>query len=421
MIVSKDHGNSHFSHARSAVVPVSEGGEHDNPQQLAHTVFDAFLGLARDAAARGNGHDLPLWHTQLQRCMSDERLLDRAAASHFEHLIAQLLADGWRAGHDNLFVAASEFFSWTKDRSRLLAFGDVGARLSQAIDEWQQFTKQDNDEHASQVAAVARVRADAEPDTKDLLTHAPHLRNMVARFPVLVGIIADSERVHQWLAREQTISRWRRWRFARSASGTGRGIHWQTVLLVFLVVDVIFLLYKFGPLSPTSPTSPPSLAERPRATPPRFDPRTDAFNKEDAETRYRRAAGELYIAPAKGKAEPAPVAKRAAPAQRRMLNNAEMDAMFERVQFDWPEGSYGKFNVNFSVELDERGAITKITRTASSKLPMLDQRVEDAIRAAAPFGEQITRSFKLRTSWKHLAPREQTAPERIPASDEAKP
>ena len=98
--------------------------------------------------------------------------------------------------------------------------------------------------------------------------------------------------------------------------------------------------------------------------------------------------------------DPPPPAPRPQPPKGRFLNDAEMKALSKRVQFEWSHTGDRTYKVEYGVELDEHGAIAKLTRKTSSGLPVLDRYVEEAIRASAPFGPQIRRRFGLFYSWR---------------------
>lgn len=409
----------------NAEAPATSRETGENPQQLSQAVFDDFLVLCGEMAAQGNGHDSRMWSKHLQRCANDERLLNLTARAYFELRIARLLADGWRNGHEGLFVAARQVFLWEKDRRRLIEFGQVGAWVNQAIDECAMFSHQRSGDCSGQADAVARVREDAAPSKSELLTHAPHLRNMLARFPAWTSTIASRERIQEWLELERAIPGWRRYlRFQKPAPSEGKsaGSHWWKVILFLIAMRAVFSMVNSTPASTPPPWSPPRFERQFEQAPAR---------EIDAEALYRKAAGKLYMPPGTRTLDPVlqqaaaaqPVLVKPVPArpQLRSLNDRELKAIFRRVQFWWPEESRGDFKVEFGVELDEHGAIRKLTRNVSSGLPMLDKEAEDAIRASAPFDAQISRSFKLWSSWHREAPKKKTAPEQPSVADEVTP
>ena len=397
-----------------AEVPATALETSESPQQLAQAVFDDFLILSYRMASQGTGRDSQLWRKHLQKCVNDERLLNLMAGAYFELRIARLLVDGWRAGHEGLFVAARQVFSWEKDRRRLLEFGRVGARVSQAIDECEMFSHQRSDDCSGQTDAVTRVREEAAPSKNELIFHAPHLKNMLKRFPAWTGIIASRERIDEWLQLERAIPAWRR-RLRRAWPSPGKSVmsHWVNAALFLMMVVVVLSSFISKPALTSSPWNPPRVERQ-------FG--HSAAQEQDAEALYRKAAGNLYMPPGTRTLDPAlqrtvaaqsVVVKPAPPKpQLRRLTDRELKGIFRRVHFWWPEESRGTFKVDFSVELDEHGAVRKLTRIVSSGLPMLDKEVEDSIRASAPFDATISRSLRIWATWHRDAPKKKNPAEK---------
>lgn len=399
--------------------PARDADTGESPLQLGQAVFDAFLAICSEMAAQGDARDSLLWRKHLQRCVSDNRLLNIAARAHFEFLIARLLADGWRTGHEGLFIAARQVFGWEKDRRRLLEFGQLGGWLNQAIDECEMFTHQQSGDCSGQADAVTRVREDAAPSTSELITHVPHLRNMVARFPAWTAVIAGRERIVQWMEMEQAIPKWRRRiRIVRPASSTetsGGSGSWWKVLLFIIVIRALFSMFGSSPPSNQPPPWNPARFGQP-LTP-------TAAQEQHAESLYARAAGNLYMPPGTRKLDPLaqPVQPASVPLtptrpKGRRLNDAEMQAISKRMQCQWPDVATGSYKVEFNIELDDLGKIANLTKQTSSGLPVLDRCAEDAIRASAPFGAQIHRRFELFYTWRH-----RPAKQKARTPDEAAP
>ncbi|MDL2356119.1 MAG: TonB C-terminal domain-containing protein [Pseudomonadota bacterium] len=404
-----------------AAAPARDADTGASPSQLGQAVFDAFLVLRDQMAAQGDARDSHLWRKHLQHCAGDERLLNIAARAHFEFFIARLLANGWRCGHEGLFVAARQVFGWEQDRRRLLEFGRLGAMLNQAIDECEMFNHQQSGDCSGQADAVTRVRDDAAPSKGELITHVPHLHNMVARFPAWTAVIASRERIEQWMALEQAIPQWRRrLRFPTLASGTEKsgGGHWWKVVVLIMVVRALFSMLGSSSESHRPPPWNPRLVQPAEPT---------TAQERDAEAMYRRAAGRLYMPPGIRTLDPLvqalpPTALPVMPArpQGRVLNDAEMKAITKRIHFEWSPTAQGSHKVEFTVELDERGAIAKLTRKRSSGIPDLDKHVEDAIRASAPFGAQISRRFGLFYWWRREPAKDHALPPAPAATGTAK-
>ncbi len=125
-------------------------------------------------------------------------------------MMARLLADGWRPGHEGLFTAARQVFGWDRDSRRLLQIGDLGAWINQAIEESSMFSTQNSDDCSYQTDALLRLREGGKPTTRELISHVPHLRNMVARFPAWTAVIASADQIKQWFTLEQAIPGGRR-------------------------------------------------------------------------------------------------------------------------------------------------------------------------------------------------------------------
>ena len=407
---------------RDAFIPV-------DAQALAAAEFDEFVGLCADFAAMGDERDPAQWRKQLQRSNNGERLLNITARAHFEYMIARLLADGWRPGHEGLFAAARQVFGWDRDSRRLLEFGQLGGRINQTIEESELFSHQSSDDCNGQTDALIRVRDGAKPKKRELVVHAPHLRKMVARMPAWTSIIASADQIEQWIALEQALPAWHRrfYGLGRPAASGGGGSQGWKVVLFFLVISAVFRMFDSSSDSGT----------RPRYDSPGFvQPSTQPTAQEmDAEAAYKRAAGRFYMPPGTRKLDPATMAEpsvlrqmQAAGPKRRFLNDGEMKAIFDRVDYKAQLTEAGTFKAQFNVELDEHGAIRSLKTKAPSGLPELDRKVEKAIRASAPFGPQIQRSLVLVLTArfgegkpKAAAPAPAPAPEADPGPAEAEP
>lgn len=357
----------------------------EDPDALAQAVYADFLVSCSTMGEPGMGDSLQ-WSKRLKHSAGDDRLLNLAARARFEFCIARLLAEGWQPGHEGLFIAARQVFGWEQDRRRLIQFGDAGEWVNQAIDECEMFNQQGSDDCARQADAVVRVRDDAAPDKRELITHVPHLRNMQARFPAWTSIIASRDRIAQWDLLEKALPAWRRrLRLTRSSSGSvssGNSNWWIAIVLI----TVIRLIASLG--SPTTPAPSPSFSPPPLVS----QGQGPASEKErNEEILYQRAARNLYIPPATPRYGELPPL----PPQRRFMNAAELKAISKRVRFARPAGDEGKYRVDFKVEIDEQGKIRALTKTSGSGLAALDAAVAKAIRASAPFGPEINRSFQL--------------------------
>ncbi len=387
----------------AAAAPARDAYASVDPRALAAAEFDEFLAACAEVAAKGDERDPALWRKQLQRSANGERLLNISARAHFEYMIAHLLAEGWRPGHEGLFAAARQVFSWDRDSRRLLEFGQLGGWINQAIEESAMFAHQTSDDCSSQTDALIRVRDTSKPGARELMTHVPHLRNMVARFPAWTSIIASAEQIKQWIALEQEIPGWRRpfHRERAVAANDSGGSVWWKVVLCLMVVRALFSVFDSPSVPSGGNIDMPFLeqAERPMNA-----------KEAAAEAAYQRAAGGLYMPPGTRTLDPLllpdpnaallykPAAQPPKPLvpKGRFLNDAEMQKIFDRVDYKAsPDVKAGSYKVPFQVDLDERGAIQRISLKTPSGLPDLDRKAEQAIRDSAPFGNEIQRNFGL--------------------------
>ena len=379
-----------FSPARAAATA-------DSPEALAQAVVDSFLSASSAMTADGTECDSALWRRHLQQCASDERLINLRARVLFEYAIVRVLAEEWRPGNEALFIAARQVFGWDNDRHRLLEFGNVGRWLNQAIDECATFPQQSSDDCSAQTDAAARLRLQTAPSVRELITHAPHLHALETRFPAWAMIIACPERMGLWRHREQQLPSWRRALcLPRRWPGSGWSFKlrwWQFMLLMYACKALIASVSSWQDSRPSEGFIPP-----PHAAP--VSPGQAARDEE----LYQRAAGRFYVPPGIRQIDPLTMAQpeppRPAPRipaapSGRALNEFERKAIFKRVDYFAPHTAPGDYLVKFDIALDERGAIRKLVKTTASGLPVLDAQAEEAIRAAAPFGAQISRSFGL--------------------------
>ncbi|MCY0910134.1 TonB C-terminal domain-containing protein [Massilia sp. H27-R4] len=188
------------SHQTNANVqtPTRDVGLESDPEQLADDVFQQFLGALTKLRTGHMLYDDALWADELQRCLNDERLLNIAARMGFEARVAYFLAGARQLGHDTLFFAAITVFGWMSDRNRLEKFGHPGAIIDRAIDERNMFHAQQDADRVGQQEALTSLRKPALPRLGELRRLMPHLQTMLARFPVLMKLIADEDAIGRW-------------------------------------------------------------------------------------------------------------------------------------------------------------------------------------------------------------------------------
>lgn len=185
------------------------------PSQVnAHALAGAvFAGFAAQFAAMMHGPakpDLDACCAVLARALGDPSLLNISARIHFEERIVQLLAAGWKPGHEILLVAATIAFEWRSDQRRLLEFGEEGALLSLAIEQRTMFDAQHEDEVRAQSDIVAQLRTNVQPGFRELVRATRHLDALEARFPVWLALVTDANKAALLRERVGQISGWKR-------------------------------------------------------------------------------------------------------------------------------------------------------------------------------------------------------------------
>lgn len=172
------------------------------PSELGSLVFEAFVG-AMPALARYRGESAePAWHDALRAALADERLLNFDARLRFEQALAHLLATGWRSGHEVLFPVAASVFGWDQGRRTLGRLGQAGRLLDLALEERAGFASQDVETRAHQREALALVRRPEPVADSMIVRAAPVLEQMAHRFPYWLPVIAPSDKIDLWRARQ---------------------------------------------------------------------------------------------------------------------------------------------------------------------------------------------------------------------------
>lgn len=222
------------------------------PEVEARAVFEELMAeLAAMSSASGWSSD-KVHREKLLRCLDDPRLLSIAARDIFEWFVAEILAAGWRPGHEALLVAASRVFCWQDDPRRLTRFGWVGNALNRAITERAVFDQQAEGERKLQRDLIARLRDPAPPSHGELIAKMPQFEWLIARFPVWLPMIASMENLQRWRELDKQVPAWKRRfsfqrkkavretsTFAYASAGQGINWRWSTVFLVFVVVRML--------------------------------------------------------------------------------------------------------------------------------------------------------------------------------------
>jgi len=133
------------------------------------------------------------------------RLTSLEAGTRFERQVAELLARGWRPGHEFLLEAASDTFHWAQDRRHLLTHGEAGLLLQEALIQQQVFLGQSAELLDRQQRLVRRLR-DATPPSRTLQRdEKPLLQVLVRRFPHWLPMVTPVANIEHWLGGPQAL------------------------------------------------------------------------------------------------------------------------------------------------------------------------------------------------------------------------
>ncbi|MDQ1921509.1 energy transducer TonB [Massilia pseudoviolaceinigra] len=365
-----------------------DAGMETDPEQLADAVFQQFLDALAKLRAGRMLYDDGLWADELQRCLNDDRLLNIAARMVFEARITYFLAGTRQLGHETLFFAALGVFGWMSDRHRLERFGHPGAIVNRAIDERNMFHVQDQADRVGQQEVLSALRRPAVPRLGEVRRMMPHLQTMMARFPVLMRIIADQEAIGRWQEAYASLTaksgapltvKESEWAAAGETEKSGSSYGW--IIGVMILLSTLFNTMKSK--SPNIPIAPPptleSLSEAPwRPSPPKLGQEQDYAPLLTAMNKNPRTAS----SPARPKGEP--------------LTRAQLDEIGSRIDYKVDkDAAPGLRSVEFEVLLDARGKVKSLKKLSGSG----DQRYEDAVakamRESKPFPASTTRFFSV--------------------------
>ncbi|MES2300040.1 MAG: hypothetical protein V4582_23580 [Pseudomonadota bacterium] len=372
----------------------------ESPQELADAVFaDCAAAIARLAQGRMLG-DLALWVDQLQRRLDDERLFNIAARSLFEARIAFLLAGGWKAGHETLYLAACQVFHWDSDRRRLPQFGYAGAIVNRAIDESHMFEAQDEPELQTQRKVIARLRRAVPADSDQLRRDMFYLERMMTRFPNLMALTVNPALVAQWrqlhanlpapraepAPRREAPQTLNDARIPQAQEAPGRssssGVYMFIMLLLF--VNVGRMLFSDSPAQLRARYGAPAGSTAAAPLQPLVAPPWPVLDGDGRAPPFARKP--VYAAP--------PAAPHSDPGHP--LSRKQLDAIAADIHYTpKPDAVMGVREVVFAVELDALGALNSLKKSKASIDPDYDAAVARAIGKAPAFGSDKDKRFKL--------------------------
>lgn len=228
---------------------------------LADAVFADFLLRAGAIAHERPAAPEAPWLRELRASLDDARLINITARETFERRVADLLASGWRPGHEALLVAAVNIFGWSGDRRRVFSLGRSGAMLDAAIDEHATFDLQPDAQRDRQRQLIERLRDPRPPGTRELVRNGPTLETLIARFPTWLALITDVDNIVRWREQHDKLPRWRRaltfTRLRKPAEHSYEhqrpGFNWGWLIVLGLVALIRFLAHDGGGGTSTAP------------------------------------------------------------------------------------------------------------------------------------------------------------------------
>jgi protein TonB len=236
-----------------ADTPVTPLPALEDPQVSAAAVFEQFHQAAIDLGQQRHIHNTAEWQRLLQQYLADERLLNIDARIYFEAHVARLLAQGWRPGHEALFVAAGKIFHWSEERRRLQQLGQAGARVDQAIDQHAMFERLPEAELMLHRAAIALLRKDAQPTAYQLRGDMPYVEFLMQHFPAWMSMVVDVNVVAQWRASYAALPPPKKSWWPKLNIGISPRMGWVIAVVLFNVLRMCWNSSDTPPASHYSP------------------------------------------------------------------------------------------------------------------------------------------------------------------------
>ena len=333
----------------------------DDPQWLAQHAFDQFSAACLALAQRNHPYDDSEWETALRQQLAGDALLNISARALFEGRIAQLLAGGWRPGHQHLFGAAGTVFNWGGERRRLQQFAYAGNVVNLAIDQGNMYAAQGEAELSLQRRIVERLRSDALPENYQLRRHMPHLERMMARFPAWMSVVTDVNAVKRWRLHYQEIGGTPEVELPadvapRLDKKSGSIAWWRLILFGVVAVNILGHL--------TTHDAPQPVSDFPRLS-----------------SKFTKAPLPPETSSLLGLQPP---------------TEAQRNAIISRMHYQLPPNTPpGTLTVGYQVVLDGQGKVVDAYQRESSGIPELDAAFAQAIRESEPFPPTTMLQFKL--------------------------
>jgi hypothetical protein len=270
---------------------------HADPHSGARAVLDEFS-QSMISEPPGSHEDA---RQRLRAALDDPRLEDVDARFTFEGGIANLLAGGWRPGHQHLFAPAILYFEWRTDRPRLQAYGHAGGIVDKAIGELEIHQGQPEAQRQQQREIIRLLRRETPPGRDEPANDAASFEQVVAGYPNWAHVVSRPGNLALWREDRELAAREA---LSNSARKLGKAARIVAISLVVLAVAGVagWLLL------PDDPMAPGYLDRSTRVVTP------DEAAAKASERTVPGAAAAAAAAAAPATAEPAPAASAAATA-----------------------------------------------------------------------------------------------------------
>lgn len=369
----------------SGAMPAEEPHSHEQPQpeaddpyQLADQAFQKFASSMRMLVQRNDARHQSLWKTVLQRSLDDDRLLNLTARTIFEARIVHLLASGWHAGHETLFVVACEVFEWERDNRRIQQFGEAGAMVNRAIDEWKLFESMTPHAIGTFKQVLQYVRATPQPEAVAGRNDLMLFHQMASRFYTWLAVILDRAVLDNWCkaaqeeaqrpgaapAQQMLAKQEAEPAPAKSAGWSGSTV-WPLLVVLFFALRACF-----------------NMVNEPKG----FYPPAQKYERPGPSSAVPRN-------------KPAPAAPDQAPSQERI------DEIRSRIDYKWPPNTpEGEYVAIYDVFIDADGTVLGMNKISSSGNKGYDAAVEKAIKETRAFPKGTKTRFTLSYGMKFSKP-----------------
>jgi len=181
-------------HAEPATPESMRQSLHANAQSTARGMLEEFK-LSMSGQPPRDTEDARL---RLRAALDDPRLQDVDARFTFEGGIANLLADGWRPGHQHLFGPAVLCFEWRTDRPRLKAYGHSGTIIDKAIGELEIHQTQPPARREEQRDVIRDLRRETPPARGEASYSAAFMRQVIASYPNWLHVVTNTASLAHW-------------------------------------------------------------------------------------------------------------------------------------------------------------------------------------------------------------------------------